>query len=77
MLLLLAKLIDFRHGRTGVVNLNGDPGRPAQVQKSVGPQDDTGLFTVRCFRYHDHVLPRAAADLFGNAQKVPQLPDVP
>ena len=36
MLLLLAYLVDFRHRRPGILNLNVDPRRPEQMEKSVG-----------------------------------------
>ncbi len=35
MLLLLAQLVDFRHGRPGILNFNVDPGTPTQMEKSV------------------------------------------
>ncbi|BAS16407.1 hypothetical protein AHiyo8_47100 [Arthrobacter sp. Hiyo8] len=50
MLLLLAELVDFRHGCPRILNLNGDPAPPAQMEKTVDAQIDTGLFTVRSIR---------------------------
>jgi hypothetical protein len=59
MLFLLADLVDFRHRRPGVFDLNLDPGEPAKMDKPVIAQFDTCLSTVNTKRIHSPVLPRA------------------
>jgi hypothetical protein len=74
MMLLLADLVNFRHRRSSVLELNLDPRQPAKTEKPIIAQFDTCLCTFHSNRIHYNVLPLQAAEPFSNSSKVPPIP---
>ena len=60
MLFLLADLVDFRHRGPSILDLNVDPGQPAQMEKPAITHFNAVLCLVCSDRIHHHVSsPRA------------------
>lgn len=71
MLLLLADLVDFRHRRLCVLELNLDPRQPTKMEKPIIAQFDACLCAFHSNRIHHDSLPLQVAELFSNSSKVP------
>ena len=71
MLFLLADLVDFRHRGPSVLDLNVDPGQPAQMEKPAITHFNAELCLVCSDRIHHHVSsPEHAAEPFSRSSKV-------